>query len=130
VKLKLNNTLIKSAYVLDQSGYISKEIFVERHPDHIILMLPPNTMYMILNTNEPTVITGIDDENLAAVKLYPNPAKGTVMLEIPDHVKSLNMLQVYDNLGRLVHTERNIKPGQKQIPMPKTTQWPVPCYLQ
>jgi hypothetical protein len=119
VKLKLNNTLIKSAYVLDQSGYISKEIFVERHPDHIILMLPPNTMYMILNTNEPTVITGIDDENLAAIKLYPNPAKGTVMLEIPDHAKSVNLLQVYDNLGRLVYTERNIKPGQKQITMPK-----------
>jgi hypothetical protein len=118
VKIKLNNTLIKSAYVLDQAGYISKEIFVERHPDHIILMLPPNTMYMVLNTNEPTVITGITDENIATIKVYPNPAKGTVMLEIPNHIQSLSLLQVYDNLGRKVHTERNIKPGQRQIRLP------------
>jgi hypothetical protein len=118
VKIKLNNTLITSAYVLDQSGYISKEIFVERNYDHIILSLPPNTMYMVLNTNEPTVVTGINDEDLSPIKLYPNPTKGTVVLDIPDHIKSLNSLQVYDNMGRLVHTEKNIRQGQKQIVLP------------
>jgi hypothetical protein len=118
VKIKLNNTLITSAYVLDQSGYINKEIFVERYSDHIILSLPPNTMYMVLNTNEPTVVTGLHDEDLSSIQLYPNPTKGTVVLDIPDHIKSLNSLQVYDNLGRRVHTEKNIRQGQKQIVLP------------
>ncbi|MBW3546202.1 MAG: T9SS type A sorting domain-containing protein, partial [Bacteroidetes bacterium] len=118
VKIKLKNTLIRSAYLLDQSGYINREIFVERHADHIILSLPPNTMYMVLNTNEPTVVTGINDENLSPIKLYPNPTKGTVVLEIPNHIKSVNLLQVYDTMGRIIHTESNIRPGQKQITLP------------
>lgn len=119
VTLKLKNTTIKSAYVLDQAGYVSKEIFVEKSPDHALIVLPSNTMYMVLNTNEPTVVTGIEDEKAAVVKLYPNPTRGTFMLEIPAHIRSLTMLQVYDNTGRIVYTEKNIKAGQKQIALPK-----------
>jgi hypothetical protein len=73
---------------------------------------------MVLNTNEPTVVTGLHDEDLSSIQLYPNPTKGTVVLDIPDHIKSMNSLQVYDNLGRRVHTEKNIRQGQKQIVLP------------
>jgi len=111
VKLKIKNTLVKSAFVLDQAGYGKREIYVERNADHINLTLPENTMYLVLKTTEPT-ITGVHAEKLPAVKLYPNPSQGPVMLDIPSHV---NQLQIFDHLGRLVHTEKDIKPGQNQV---------------
>ncbi|MDQ3536545.1 MAG: T9SS type A sorting domain-containing protein, partial [Bacteroidota bacterium] len=119
ISLSLKNMLITSAYALDQNGYIKKEIFVERYADHVKIWLPANTMYMVLNTNDPTVITGMEEETLNSVKLYPNPTKGTVVLEIPEYMKSINLLQVYDNSGRMVYSEKNLKPGQKQITLPK-----------
>jgi hypothetical protein len=118
VRIKLNNTLISAAYLLDQSGYVNKEIYIERFADHVMLSLPPNTMYVVLNTNIPTVTTGIKEANLAPIKLYPNPTKGTVIFDIPAHLQSLNSLQVYDNRGSVVYTENNIRPGQKQITLP------------
>jgi hypothetical protein len=117
VKIKLKNTLISAAYLLDQSGYINKEILVERFSDHIMLSLPPNTMYLVLNTNEPTV-TGIKEANLAPIKLYPNPTKGTILWDIPAHLQSLSSLKVYDSRGSVVYTENNLRPGQKQITLP------------
>ncbi len=92
---------------------------MERYADHVKIWLPANTMYMVLNTNDPTVITGMEEETLNSVKLYPNPTKGTVVLEIPEYMKSINLLQVYDNSGRMVYSEKNLKPGQKQITLPK-----------
>jgi hypothetical protein len=111
VKLKIKNTLIRSAFVLDQAGYSKQEIYVERNTDHIILALPENTMYLVLKTTEPTV-TGVHGENLPAVTLYPNPSNGPVMLDIPSRV---NLLQIFDHAGRLVHTEKDLQPGQKQV---------------
>jgi hypothetical protein len=114
VKIKIKNTLITSAYVLDLAGYSKQEIPVERHTDYITLTLPKNAMYVVLKTNASS-ITGVQEENLPSIQLYPNPSKGSVTLDIPSHLNRENLLQIYDNLGRLVYTEKDIKPGQKHV---------------
>jgi hypothetical protein len=114
VKLKIKNTRIKSAFVLDQAGYNKKEINIERSADYITLTLPGNTMYLVLKNTDPTT-TGVQEENLPTVKLYPNPSKGSVTLDIPSHMNRVNLLQIFDHVGRLVYTEKDIKSGQKQV---------------
>lgn len=112
VRIKIKNTRIRAAYLLDQAGYISREIDIEKNADHINITLPENTMYLVLKGSEPTA-PGAPEGSLRTIKLYPNPSKGTVMLDIPDYINSVNFLQVFDNSGRLVHTEKNLTPGQK-----------------
>jgi len=106
VKIKIKNTRIKSAYLLDQAGYVSRAIYVEKNADYVQITLPENTMYLVLK--ESAAVGGTLEHNLPAIQLYPNPSSGTVMLDIPDHIHSLNLLQVFDNYGKLVHTEKNL----------------------
>lgn len=46
------------------------------------------------------------------IKIYPNPTKGRVKIDIPEISKNIaGILEIYDSNGRVIHQQKNIKPS-------------------
>lgn len=54
----------------------------------------------------------IDQLSNYEIKIYPNPTKGRIKIEIPEINKILaGSMKVFDNNGRTVYQQKNIKPS-------------------
>ena len=62
---------------------------------------------------KPVIVTyhiGIDDYNLEAVKLRPNPATDHFYLDVPDQI--IDKIEILTTTGQLVHTQNNVMNGE------------------
>ncbi len=114
----INNTNVKSAYLLDIYGVVSKEIFLNKTATQVSVQLPENTMYMVLNTNPPTVtVNGIEEDGSAnaRINLFPNPANSEIFINILPQVSSQNILRVMSIDGKIVATYKNLNTGMNSL---------------
>ena len=62
---------------------------------------------------KPVIVTyhiGIDDHNLEAAKLRPNPATDHFYLDVPDQI--IDKIEILTTTGQLVHTQNNVMNGE------------------
>jgi len=86
VTIKLKNTGINQATLLDAAGYAKSTIEISRVGDEMQITLPANAMYVML---ENTTQTGNINKIEKGIKVYPNPSNGNFRVEILDY-KPLN----------------------------------------
>ena len=55
-------------------------------------------------TEQPAVITQIEDSNRRSFSVYPNPVNEEVFVEIENNIGSENEIKIYNSLGQLVTT--------------------------
>lgn len=111
VSLTLNNDQLKSAHLLDVNGYEIRELGVEAEDGKISLGLPPNAMYVVLNT-EPSTVTSTLDEQPQGWLMYPNPGRGEVLLQAVSAHHRFDSIKVFDVHGRQVISEKLSKATQ------------------
>lgn len=111
VTLTLTNAAIRSAYLLDLHGVPASEIFVERRDGKAVIRLPENAMYVVLSTNAPT-ITGL--EKKSDLLIYPNPAEGELVVQLPEADDFGNHIRLIDARGQVVRTFEN-RSGGRQV---------------
>ena len=100
VKITIDNDNIRSAHVLDQSGYEIREVQVEELTEGLKqVSVPGDAMYLILNTDDPGLITDLMDSNSTAIRVYPNPNRGSLNLELPPDL-NMTQLEIVDLSGR------------------------------
>jgi hypothetical protein len=75
--------------------------------------------------SDPMIITAVEPA-LGALKVYPNPGKGTFWIEWPDSFRSGN-LEVVDNLGRKVYSRSY--PSKPSGPVPVSLKTAPGLYL-
>ncbi len=120
VRITLKNTTVKSAFQLNLHGEKLKEVFVDRNDAEgtVEIRVPKDAMYMVLNTEEPTVVVGSADELKSDIHVYPNPAKQNIIIELPENFNDSNQLQLYDQQGRLVYNLQQLSNGKREITLP------------
>ena len=80
------------------------------------------------------ISTSISDDKSDAIKgiVYPNPAGNVVIIElenwVQDHLKTLKLL-VYDNAGREIYSEENIKNNKIRIDTKEFNKGLIFCQL-
>jgi hypothetical protein len=114
VKVTFTNALIKSAHVLDANGYHKKEIFVSRSGNQLSITLPRDAMYVILNTEEPTVVVGLEEDLKRKFKLYPNPTSGKFIIDIPESFGT-GSVEIINTAGETILASRNLPSGKNEI---------------
>lgn len=120
IRITLKNTVIMSAYALNLHGEKSTEIYVKRNEAEgtIEIRVPKNAMYLVLNTDDPTVVVSTVHEQRSGIQVYPNPAKKTILLEIPQNDSGESQLQLFDQQGRLVFRIDQLATGTSEITLP------------
>ncbi len=102
VTITLKNSKIRSAHVLDQAGYKKQEVQVQELPDDAVrISLPGDATYLILNTDDPGIITSVTAVEWEEITVYPNPSNGYITLMVPDSI-TFTHLEVIDPSGRLL----------------------------
>ena len=82
VKIKLRNTKVKSAHLLNAAGYEEREFYVNEQADGLSLDLPLSAMYVVLDTRPSSVPSGLLNKNDEfPINIYPNPANGRFRIE-------------------------------------------------
>lgn len=114
VNITLTNELVRSAHVLDVNGYHKKEIFVKRNGNQLSVNLPQDAMYVVLNTEEPTVVVGLKEDADRKFKVYPNPSTGNFIVDIPDSFRFGN-IEIKNTIGETVLFAKNISSGRNEI---------------
>jgi hypothetical protein len=115
--ITINNTTVKSAYLLDLNGVVLKEIYLQKSDNQAIVNLPDNTMYVILNTNSPT-ITAEDIPQIIEnqVIIYPNPAvNGEILIKLNPNTSTKNTLRILTMEGKTVAQYSNLNVGINKI---------------
>jgi hypothetical protein len=115
VVLNFKNAKVKSAHQVDINGYHKKELPLTKAASGFNLTIPKDAFYVILNTSEPTVTTA----NPEGLKVYPNPTKGSIVIEVPAEWELQNTLQIFDHTGRKVYQKQNLTAGKNTITLPK-----------
>ncbi len=67
---------------------------------------------LLLDLNDPSVVTGLENVSSDDVTLFPNPANKEFTVQLPSVTTKAVELQVMDQVGRAVATAR-IKEGQR-----------------
>jgi hypothetical protein len=106
---------VKSAHQVDINGYLQKELPLTKAASGFNVTIPKDAFYVILNTSEPTVTTA----NPEGLKVYPNPTKGSIVIEVPAEWELQNTLQIFDHTGRKVYQKQNLTAGKNTITLPK-----------
>ncbi len=114
VNIAFTNAMIKSAHVLDVNGYNKKELFVNRNGNQLSVTLPRDAMYVILNTEEPKVVVGLEEDLKRKFKLYPNPSNGNFIIDVPEWFSS-GHVEIKNTIGETIWVNENISPGKNEI---------------
>ena len=103
VNLTINNAQLKSAHLLDVNGYKVRELAVEAEEGKLSLGLPPNAMYVVLNTEPSTVTSTLEEQSGDELVIYPNPSSGTVRLGIGGYSQPFDEVSIHDMQGRKLY---------------------------
>ena len=104
LKISIANDKIQSAHVLDLNGYEKRETTVKHENGFVVINIPNNAMYIVLNTDE-AVPLSIDDKQDTGMnfKIYPNPSSNQFHVDWPPNLKLNNSyLEVVDLTGQIV----------------------------
>ncbi len=104
VKVDIKNTKVQSAWVLNSAGYEARETPVIPTADGLSLWVPMNAMYVILDTRTPSVVTGLSEDVIDKIEVFPNPNNGTFKVRNIDQTagKEFRELIVTDIRGKPV----------------------------
>lgn len=84
VTIRLKNSGINHATLLDAAGYVKSDIQVEKSGDEVQIVLPANAMYVILRgTTQKSDIRKTD----SGMKIYPNPSKNRFRVDVRGYHK-------------------------------------------
>lgn len=118
VSITLTNANVRSAHVLDQNGYKRREVQVEwLSGDSKRITIPGDAMYLVLNTDDPGLVTALHETQLDSIKVYPNPTTGMINLEIPMET-DYSELEILDLHGRQMGKWAK-QPGVYQLNLPQ-----------
>jgi hypothetical protein len=106
VALKLKNTTINKATLLDAAGYARSTIEINRVGNHSELILPSNAMYVML---ENTTHSGNINKLGRGIKIFPNPSNGTFKVEIQNYHAANYSIELIGLSGEKVFELKNIK---------------------
>lgn len=106
VSLKIRNTLVKSATLLDVAGYPAKAIPYTRSGDEITIDLPDNAMYVVLQADKTSGFS--ETKHSGKMKIYPNPTDGKYFVEVlPGFEEKLNF-ELINELGQKIYEKKSI----------------------
>lgn len=116
IRIKINNTTITSAWQLNVYGERLEEVFVERHDTegYLNIRVPESTMYLVLNTDTPNIITGSIEQTQPRIQYYPNPVKDKLVVELPENGSDYRVLCLVDQLGRVLIKQKHPQ-GRNEI---------------
>ena len=106
VTLKLKNTGINKATLLDAAGYSKSAIEVVRVGNELQITLPVNAMYVAL---ENTTHSGSIHKKDKAMKVFPNPSNGTFRVEILNYKQANYSLELLGISGEKIREIKNIQ---------------------
>lgn len=78
--VKIENTKVKSAHLLDANGYEVSQAPVIQGNGFLWVLMPPNAMYLVLNT-EPATVTALEKDLGLNIGIFPNPSTGQFTIE-------------------------------------------------
>jgi hypothetical protein len=102
VTVTIGNNLLKSAHLLDVNGYEQRQVAVETTDGTLRVVLPPASMYVLLNTETPTV-TSLNEEANNEWTVYPNPSPGQFAVDTDDPKNQINEVRIHDIMGQEVY---------------------------
>ena len=114
VSVVINNSIIESAYLLDQNGYEVKEIYVGKDEDNTSykeIFVPRNGMYVIADTR-PATVTSLDLDDFGQIRIYPNPSEGLLKIESAKDSKMFDVVEVLNLTGKALKKFK-VKSGQE-----------------
>jgi hypothetical protein len=112
VKLKLKNTGINMATLLDAAGYAKSTIEIVRFGDELQITLPANAMYVIL---ENTTHSGSINKKEKGMKLFPNPSNGNFRVEILNYKPDIYSLELLGISGEKIWEMKNIQHSSFEV---------------
>ncbi|HEX6890759.1 MAG TPA: T9SS type A sorting domain-containing protein [Chryseolinea sp.] len=120
IRITLKNVVIKSAFALNIHGEKSAEIYVKRNDAEgtTEVRVPKDAIYLVLNSDDPTVVVGAEDQRRQSIDVYPNPAKENIVLSLPENLGHETELQLFDSQGRLVFHVERLAAGTNEIEFP------------
>jgi hypothetical protein len=89
--------------------------------------IPGNRLSPYSSASSRTTLTALPDKNkdVAGLKLYPNPAKDVLVLELPEQTRGAATITISDGVGRAVYQKQEVlEPGN-----PKFTLNLAPLHL-
>ena len=106
VTLRLKNTLINKAMLLDAAGYPISSINIIQVGNEMKITLPENAMYvMLLNTTH----SNNTDLNEKGMKVFPNPSNGNFRVEIQNYKPSGYSMELLGLRGEKFLEIKNIQ---------------------
>ena len=110
VTLTIKNDRLKSAYLLDENGYVLNQIAVEVSDGVLSVTLPNRAMYVMLTTDASTV-TSLNDDIESGLTVFPNPSTGKFTVLAENTVAPFDEVRISDLLGRPVYTAKYARPS-------------------
>jgi len=112
VTLKLKNTSINQATLLDAAGYAKTTIEVVRVGNESQITLPTNAMYVIL---ENTTHSGSIQRKDKGMKVFPNPSNGNFRVEIQNYKPTNYSLELLGIRGEKIREINNIQQSTFEV---------------
>jgi hypothetical protein len=112
VKLKLKNTGINQATLLDAAGYAKSTIEVVKVGDELQITLPSNAMYVML---ENTTYSGSINKPEKGIKVFPNPSNGSFRVEILNYKPTNYSLELFGLRGEKIWEVKNIQHSSFEV---------------
>lgn len=106
VTIKLKNKGINQATLLDAAGYAKSVIQVEKVGDEVLIVLPANAMYVVL---QGTTNTGEIKKNDSGMNVFPNPANSNFRVEILDFKPTGYSFELLGLHGEKISEIKNIR---------------------
>jgi hypothetical protein len=106
VTIKLKNTGINQATLLNAAGYAKSTIEISRVADELQITLPANAMYVML---ENTTHSGNINKTEKGIKVFPNPSNGSFRVEILNYKPENYSLELLCMSGEKIWELKNIQ---------------------
>ena len=121
LKISIANDKIQSAHVLDLNGYEKGETTVKHENGFVIINIPANAMYIVLNTEEAVPLSIDDKEDTGMnLKIYPNPSSNEFHIDLPPNLRLNNSyLEVVDLSGQIVFKSGQLTGGSYDFSLKK-----------
>ncbi len=117
VKIEIKNTKVKSAHLLNSSGYEDRDFIVNELSDGLSFNLPSASMYVVLDTRPSEAPTGLLDKKNDSIKIYPNPNNGNFLIQFSEELEheSIDKIEVMDLFGQSIQTFNYHKEGSFEL---------------
>jgi len=106
----VRNKGIQTVWLLDVAGYPVKSLSLNRAGDEVIIELPNNAMYVVLQSDKTTGLIELNKRD--KMKIYPNPSDGKFKIEITaDNSASMNF-ELVNELGQKIYEKQPLMDRQ------------------